>query len=29
MSKELALKEQDSSFEIQAADLSTSDLPSL
>lgn len=29
MSKELALKEQESSFEIQAADLSTSDLPSL
>lgn len=29
MSKELTLKEQESSFEIQAADLSTSDLPSL
>ena len=29
MSKELALKEQESSFEIQTADLSTSDLPSL
>lgn len=29
MSKELALKEQESSFEIQAADLNKSDLPSL
>lgn len=27
--KELALKKQESSFEIQTADLSTSDLPSL